>query len=287
MLLGWVARLLPAGAPEYIYEHVLRGPLRTLFNRAVLALVPECATTMEGEVVLNREDPIVSGLLMFGMYEPYESEIFRRVIRSGDLVADIGANVGYFTLIAAKRGAAVYAFEPEPHNRACLERTIALNTLSHVRIESVAIADRAGAMTLHLYDTNKGKHSLIKDAQDAKGFNSSVDVSVRTLDSYDITPDIIKMDIEGAEALAFAGMQQSLTQCRALFFELTPDAIRKSGHDPVALLRNIREQGFTVYEINERKKRLIPIHDPETFVGEIRAAHAANLYATRENTTNL
>lgn len=285
------ARMLPRGVPEFIYERVLRGPLRTLFNWAILRIIPEQVRIPEGWIVLNRADPVVSGLLTFGMYEPHESALFRQAISPTDIVVDIGANVGYFALIAARRAARVIAFEPEPENRACLKVTVAANALANVDIVGMAVAKERGNMTLHLYDANKGKHSLVKDSRDAKGFNRSIEVPVVDLDSFcaehHIVPTVIKMDIEGAEGFALQGMQHTLTQCRALFFELTPNAICKSGYDPVDILRNLRDIGFVVYEIDEHEKRIMRMRDPVTLVARIAPAHAANLYCVRENTTNL
>jgi FkbM family methyltransferase len=288
---GRLAKALPNESPEFIYRQILRGPLRNLFNTSMLALLPAEVSLPEGRVLLNPRDPIVSGLLMFGMYEPYESELFREIVKPGMTVIDIGANIGYFTIIAARRvgrAGRVIAFEPEPENRFFLEQSVEMNDLAHVMIYPIAIADKKGAVILNLFDSNKGKHSLVKDAGDDKGFSSRITVESTDLDSFlrDKGPcqtiDVIKMDIEGAESLALAGMKETLLRCRTLFMEYTPLAIKKAGHEPELILAALKEQGFSIYQINEKSRSLDEVQNWGTFTKEIPPHRAVNLLCTKE-----
>lgn len=288
-VLGTVARLLPPAAPEWIYSTLLRGPLRRWFNRLMLALLPESVTLPDGIVVLNRTDPIVSGALTFGVYEPYETSLFRSLVNPGMVVVDIGANVGYYTVIAASRvgpGGRVIAFEPEPENYSCLERSIEQNHFSNTTLHQQAVADRAGFLTLHLYDSNKGKHSLVKDVHDAAGFSTEIRVPTVTLDealsklSVDRV-DVIKMDIEGAESLALLGMSRALTTCHTLFMEFTPASIQKAGHDPSDVLASLRAYGFTIAVIDEQRASTHRITDDPEFIRSIPHARCANLIASK------
>ena len=96
-------KALPAGAPLFIYRNMLRlPPLRRIANRILLSLLPSTITIPEGVLTLNMHDPVVSGALALGVYEPFETALLRRIIEPGMTVLDIGANLGYQTVIAAR-----------------------------------------------------------------------------------------------------------------------------------------------------------------------------------------
>ncbi len=288
-ILSSVLKLLPAGAPERIYATLFRGALGRIVNPMITLLLPENVQLPEGILVLNRSDPAVSGASAFGVYEPYESALFRDTITPGMTIVDIGANIGYYTVIAAGRTGEVgrvIAFEPAPENYATLQKTISANNFPHVDIHQMAIADKKGTLSLNLYESNKGKHSLVKGSDEAKGFSTSVQVETTTLDAFlmehGITNvDVIKMDIEGAESLALEGMRETLRKARYMFMEFTPSAIRKVGHDPKDVLMQMRESGFTIYAIHERTKSKDLVVENAAFIQSIPDDECANLYCEK------
>lgn len=278
-------KLLPSGAPEKIYAALFRGALGRLVNPLIMALLPQSVQLPEGILILNKKDPAVSGAVGFGVFEPYESSLFRETVCTGDTVIDIGANIGYYTVLAAGRVGAkgkVYAFEPAPENFAILTQTIQVNNFTQVQSEQKAVADKAGRLSLNLYESNQGKHSLVKDATDAKGFSTVIEVETLTLDAYLSAKgieraDVIKMDIEGAESLALVGMPQALHKARALFLEFTPAFIKKAGHEPREVLKNLRLVGFAIYRIDELARAKNLITDDESFIHAIPDTECANL----------
>src|SRR3989338_49637 len=170
-----ILRLMPGGMPARIYALLFRGPLGRLGNPLITALLPASVRIPEGIIALNQNDPAVSAAVAFGVFEPYETAIFRDVVRPGMTIIDIGANIGYFTVIAATRAGAtghVIAFEPAPENFEMLTKTIESNGFKNVETHMMAIADTDGTLTLNLFGTNKGKHSVIKDRTIDKGFDS-------------------------------------------------------------------------------------------------------------------
>ncbi|MEK7509223.1 MAG: FkbM family methyltransferase [Patescibacteria group bacterium] len=277
--------LLPSGAPPRIYATLFRGPLGKIGNPLIKALLPVQVRLPEGLIILNREDPTVSAAIAFGVFEPYETQLFREAVRPGMTVVDIGANIGYFTVIAAHlagKTGRVIAFEPAPENFRVLTETLSVNGFVTARAYQVAIADKEGTLILNLFDSNKGKHSLVKDKSDEKGFDGSIRVSATTLDafcaSHDVgTIDVIKMDIEGAESLALSGMHQALADTKVLFMEFTPSAIRKVRDEPEAVLRFLREKGFKVSSIEEHTRSTRPIADVRAFIRSIPDGECANL----------
>jgi hypothetical protein len=123
-----------------------------------------------------RLDPEDSLYLGSHPYEPYLTKLVMDLIRPGDVVVDVGAMIGYYTVIFARLVGAdgtVYAFEPDPENFAILEENVSLNGYSHVRLERAAVSDRAGTGRLYLNTSNRGDHRIF-DSSDGR---PSIDVA--------------------------------------------------------------------------------------------------------------
>lgn len=144
-----------------------------------------------------------------GWFERDTQDALRRLIRPGMTVLDAGANVGFFTLLAARLvgpSGHVDAFEPYPPNTALLQKHVQLNKLRNVRIESVALSDRADVLPLYVGDSTSGSLFPLDS-----GLTPHM-VPVVSLDEWrakGLLPrrlDVVKMDIEGAEGAAILGM---------------------------------------------------------------------------------
>jgi FkbM family methyltransferase len=184
--------------------------------RAPLRLVPRGATmrVLSGEL---RGWKWIAGAAThgcwLGTYEPEAQRVFRDAVHDGDVVYDVGANVGFFTLIAAKHAGArgaVYAFEPVARNLAILRRHVAMNGASSVRVLELALSSAPGVARF-ASGANASMGKL-----DAAG---EVEVRVETLDrlvaSGEIAPPrFIKMDVEGAEHDVLTGAATILARDR-------------------------------------------------------------------------
>jgi FkbM family methyltransferase len=190
-----------------------------------------------------------------GVYEPFETSLFEQEVRSGDVVLDLGANIGYYTLIFASRvGPAghVYAFEPDPENAELLRRNVELNGYRNVTAVEAAVSDEQQTLTLYLSDESKA-HRIY----DAGGGRGTATVEAVRLDDWfaqhgeTARIDIVKMDIEGAEGLAFAGMRGLVarTRPRLLVTEFQPRSLARCGTEPAAYLAALRAAGYALYEI--------------------------------------
>jgi FkbM family methyltransferase len=197
-----------------------------------------------------------------GLYELDTFRTLRQIVRPGDHVVDCGANVGYFTLQAARRvgpRGRVDAFEPDPLNRRRLEENLACNGApAQVKVHDVAVSDAEGSATLyHPAEAarNHGESSLF-----SPGAGQAADAySVRTarLDEVlDRTPDVIKMDIEGAELGALRGATGLLKGERAPQWVIEHNVVsaKAAGHRPGDLLRFLRGEraGYRAYWIGWR-----------------------------------
>jgi FkbM family methyltransferase len=289
--IGAILRRAPAGTADYVYIRLLRPrPIRAAANLLLRALIPTSVAIPEGVVRLNPSDPVVSGALALGVYEPYETSVYREQLKPGMTVVDIGANLGLHTVIAASRvgtGGRVISFEPEPENFSLLEHNVRANGFGNVTAINRAVADRVGRLTLNLSDSNKGRHSLVRTRFDSREFSRSVEVDAVTLDAELATlgcerVDVIKMDIEGAEVLALKGMQSTLAQSAiSLFIEFSPSAIRRAGTDPATFLEDLRKRGFDLFELSERQSRTMPIADAREFAASVHDAMYTNLLCVK------
>jgi len=155
-----------------------------------------------------------------GTSEPAIQDLFAAHIAPGSVVWDIGANVGFFTLLAARLVGTgrVIAFEPLPANVAAIERNLALNDVSNVEIAEVAIGDEIGTATLSVYPSSGlAKLETPARAEGTREPSGHVDVSVSTLDAQlqlFPAPAFVKIDIEGAEEAALRGAATLLTEIK-------------------------------------------------------------------------
>ena len=150
-------------------------------------------------------------------WEVATTHVFKKVIRPGDVIVDVGAHWGYFALLAATlctETGKVYAFEPHPKNFAMLTRNIAANHLSNVVTVQSAVSNCDGPTQMFEARGSMG-HSINTLPQEWRALNDAkpraISVSTIKLDDYfvdnPIQPRLIKIDIEGAEPLAIEGMQ--------------------------------------------------------------------------------
>jgi len=203
-------------------------------------------------------------LLLGDSYEKCEVNLFKKLVSKGMVVVDIGANIGYFTLIAANLVGAkgkVFAFEPDSDNYALLIKNIEINGYQNVIPVQKAISNKTGTTDLFLYEQNKGQHTLYKPSS----YWKSIEIEAITLDDYfaeqQDSIDVIKMDIQGAEILALQGMDKIIKQAPGLkiFTEFSPPKLRACGSSPEEFLKKVTEYGFKLHFINERKNRIEPI----------------------------
>jgi FkbM family methyltransferase len=146
------------------------------------------------------------------LYEQPLARHRRKVLRKGSVIYDIGANVGFFTLLASELVGGegeVHAFEPVPANSESLARNIEQDNVQNVILNEIAVSSKLGSLTLFLPDVaiNTGWDSIVPSVRRSQ----EQQVSTIALDDYVSwvgvhSPDVIKIDSEGAEPSALAGM---------------------------------------------------------------------------------
>jgi len=174
-----------------------------------------------------------------GSYEFNKRLAFEHEVTPGTVLYDIGANVGYFSLLAAVLVGAkgkVFAFEPFPRNVAFLRKHIALNGLKNIQVIEAAVSNHSGEAAFKLG---------MSDSMGHLGESGDINVRLVCLDEWLATgklvpPDFIKIDVEGAEYEVVSGAQQLLSQYRPILFLDTHQ--REAHHATIALLENLGYQ---------------------------------------------
>ncbi len=279
-------RLLPAGMPALIYTKILRpAPLRRVTDRFLLTLVPPTVTLPEGELALNQRDPVVSGALALGVYENFELQLFRSLIKPGETVLDVGANIGLYSIIGAHRTGPtgrVIACEPEPDNLALLHHNALGVQAQNISVCACALADNDGTLNLYLSTDNKGSHSLFGSKSNAQAISVPVRRGDDLLAELGATPDVIKIDVEGAEPLVLAGLHKSLTSPSVrLFVEFSPGSLRNGSFDPQEFLDDLTGRGFICYEIDASRQALREVIFPKKLIARLGPTGYVNLLCVK------
>lgn len=188
-----------------------------------------------------------------------------RVLREGDIVVDIGANIGYLTVLASLLvgpTGRVIAFEPDPENVLRLRANVALNTGSNVTIVEKAVTDRSGEVEFFINSDNSGGNALWDPAQfpgNAKCVANPrpMRVAGTTLDdAWDElglpTPRLIKIDTEGAEHQVLEGMRGLLTRQDPHFViaEYHPFGLERMGSGEESLRGLVEGLGYSTFALN-------------------------------------
>ena len=206
------------------------------------------------KMYLDAQDSL--NLSLSDMYEPCETRFIQKEIGQGSIVIDIGANIGYYTLLFAKQVGAsgrVFAFEPEPNNFALLGRNVAINRYRNVILVNQAVSDYSGKIRLFINEKQRGDHRIY-DSHDDREF---VEVNSIRLDDYlggfDKKVRFIKMDIQGAEYHAVKGMTSLLQRNPGVVVmtEFSPALLLLSGVAPSAYLELLLDIGFTIYQFDK------------------------------------
>ena len=169
-------------------------------------------------------------LAKFGIYNFEETKLIKKLVKRKHIVLDIGANIGYFTLLMAKQAKLVHAFEPEAQNFQLLKKNVELNKISNVKLHNVAVAEKNGKTKLHLCETNRGMHRIYPSRWCTEGSN---EVKTVRMDDVIQEADFIKIDVEGAELGALKGMAKLLKKCEVtILMEFHPPSIIEYGSKP-------------------------------------------------------
>jgi FkbM family methyltransferase len=190
-----------------------------------------------------RSDADDAEIFLFGNYEVPIQEALCKILRAGNVFFDVGANAGFFSLLAARQvGAtgAVYSFEPVPQNAECIEANAARNGLKNIHVVRRAVSDRTGVEQLYL--AKHGGGAALATCGKPPDLVGQTQTETTTLDEWVAgagirPPDVVKIDVEGAEQRVLAGMEGLLARCRPILLLEFDDCERSACEGKVAQTR--------------------------------------------------
>jgi len=233
----------------YLGDHKLLT--RTIFGHAMY--------------VDSRDLSLTPHLFLQGYWEPDVTRFFLRIVKPGTHVVEVGANVGYYTLLACSLvgpDGRVTAFEANPAAAALARRSLSVNGFrNRARMIEMAVTDAPGTATLYCLEQRHGDSSIFDFSDNQLTFPGdrakNIEVPATSLDSFFNDGehiDLIRMDAEGAEPLVFDGMHRILEQNPRIriLIELFPERIRRSGRDPAVFLQSISDMGFRIQTVGPK-----------------------------------
>jgi len=208
--------------------------------------------------ICNLDDAIAREVCFTGRYEPQETELARSLLRPGMVVVDAGANWGYFSLVCAHLvggSGRVIALEPHPRLASMLEENVSVNDLSQVKVLRRAAASEAGTRRFVGFDERQGNWGLSRLARDTDPVEfECAGVAIDALMEQMRVPcvDLLKIDIEGAEADAVRGMIAGLgrRQYRYVLLECHPAALVAGGASVDSCLEPFQRAGYRGWHID-------------------------------------
>ena len=195
-----------------------------------------------------------------GVWETGTTRLLLDKLKEGDLFVDVGANVGYYTVLAASRvgdQGKVISFEPDPGNFRILSRNAVAFGSGNVTCEQLGVGSEDSRARLWLDPFDNATHSIVQRS----GMHHYIDFRMTSLDNYFESrnlrcPDVIKIDTEGCEPLVLNGMSKLIgrTEALKLVVEFNPFLLMKNNANPQAFLSKLTQVGFTLNTISKDGK---------------------------------
>jgi FkbM family methyltransferase len=192
-------------------------------------------------------------------YEPYETELIQRQVKFGDVIVDVGANIGYYTILLAskvgKKGK-VFAFEPDKTNFEILEKNIKANNLENVVAINAAVGSSNGEKILYKSEENLGDHKLYETplGYAASPLDKGEKIKIIKLDDFFKNPkiDLIKIDTQGWEPEVILGAKKIIEKWKPIIFtEYSPASYKLAkldGNKMMEFLKKIYKKFWWIDE---------------------------------------
>jgi len=236
-------------------------------SAALVRLQPLAGLQRRVDLVTHdpQADLVSAGLHAQAIWEPFETRLWLAAQRSGDLVVDVGANLGYFTVLAAlneRRPRRVHAFEPEPRNVALLSENVRRNGVGALtEVHAVALANEAGKGRLHLSLTNLGDHQIYAGDGERPSVAIPVVAGGPFLEALTDRVDLLKVDTQGSEGMVVEGLEPLLLASRGslrILLELTPFSLALAGNSGRGLIEALARLDLPMAIVDHLEHRLVP-----------------------------
>jgi len=212
-------------------------------------------------------------LSIYPEYESLEYNFVKEKIKKGDVILDVGANIGYYTISCAKivgNTGKIFSFEPEPENFKLLEKNVKVNHYDNVVLNNVAVSDKNGTVNLYLSKIRGGMHRIYPSHFCTEDY---VKTNLICLDDYFSTNPLrekisfVKIDVEGSELGVLKGMKTILPNKRLIILlEFVPGCLKEFGSDPKDVIELLRSYNFQFYYTLEEKREIHKIDNFKLFL---------------------
>jgi FkbM family methyltransferase len=194
------------------------------------------------------------------LYGCAESRLIQALFGPGRVFTDIGANLGVFSLLAAWQGgetSEVHAFEPQPRPASAIRESVRVNHFSNLTVHQAVVSDKDHeSVRFFLPRIGSGVASLSHQYTSQQGSAKEIACPSLSLDAFfssrpSSNVDLIKIDVEGHEALVLAGGADTIRQFQPIiWFEINPHALKTAGLTQIAVFRALEDCGYTdFYEV--------------------------------------
>jgi len=229
-----------------------------------------------GNIMYLKKPSFVSrNLARFGIHEELETNYVIQFLKNDQIALDIGANIGYYTLLFAKlvgpKGF-VIAFEPEKSNYETLRKNVYANQYYNVKLEKMGLGNKTEKTSLLLSKTNTGEHRIVNSTSSTNAQHQEIEIMKLDdyLESRKIKEKIsfIKIDVEGFELHVINGMKKLLERNDDLkiIVEFTPFAIREAYSLPRKLLEFLHSFNFKINFFDYQSRTIKRVDDIELFL---------------------
>lgn len=213
----------------------------------------------EFSMLVHGENELLSNIIRGkGRYSTADQQVFHQFLKPGGVFLDIGANIGWYSLVAGAivgREGMVLAVEPEPRNLKLLQTNLQRNCASPFRIFPYALGEETSRADLHLSPDNFGDHSLFQTGSQTS--RHKVGIDVRRLDNL-ISPEefsqvqLLKIDTQGYEPRILSSLEGLLKQHRPpMMVEFSPSHIYQCGSSPFEIFAFLEKQRYLPLHIND------------------------------------
>lgn len=248
-----------------------------------------CRTKLDGHILyldLNDEVSIIH-YDQTNFDEKGTTSLLKKLLTKGMNVINIGAHIGYYTLLAARQVGSqgkIYSFEPFPDTVKVLEKNISSNGYENVEIFQMAVSNKTGTAILQT-----GASALVNiiSKKEMKEM-TEMKVSVTTIDDFlegkNTQIDFMIVDAEGSEQFILEGMKKTLEKNPLLemIVEYNPFTLKLAGTNANSFLSEIEKNGFIIYIIDEINNTVKSI-DKAALLRQVVSSKITNLYLTRNN----
>lgn len=197
---------------DFFYYEFYKLGSKVKYNKHVVKEINQIKMNLD----LN-DSGISKDLLLAGIREPRHTDLIKDIVKPGDIVFDIGANIGYYALLESRLvgpNGKIYAIEPVPTNVELLKNNIKLNNFNNIEVFQLAISDKDGENQIYLSEKSNWC-SMINNSEKT----GSIPVKTAKLDTFvrgKKFPDLVRMDVEGYEIEIINGMDEMLSASNPL-----------------------------------------------------------------------